>query len=513
MKNTAVIFIFFLQFLSCFSQTGSLDTSFDFDGIVSTPIGSYVHGEALTLQADGKIIVGATAIFGSDTDITLLRYTANGSLDNSFGNFGVAHTDIISGSIDYCTAVAIQSDGKIVASGFTIDALSKKHLAIVRYNENGTLDLNFGNSGIIISQYFNTDTYGEDMIIQQDDKIVVVGTTKNSNSKNVMLAARYNPNGTLDTSFNTTGMITIDFLNIGATCNSVIQQNDGKLILAGSNYVTPGNAKLAIARLATDGNLDISFDSDGKQTSTSNACESFGLKIQNDDKIVVAGTIEINGSRDFIVARFNNDGSTDTSFSSDGFVTNNVGLFHDYCYTMTIENSGNILIAGATRMTQQANANFTILRYTNNGELDTTFNNNGIVITQLANSETIINSIMLQTDGKIIALGFKVFNNSTEIAMARYRNTSLNSIDFENMQNKIIVSPNPFSSTATITTNQNLLNATIYIYDFNGRLIKKINNVYGNTILMSGFDYSVGLYNILVLEQNHQIIKSSFVVK
>jgi uncharacterized delta-60 repeat protein len=510
MKNLPVFLVAFVSSLFSFSQSGSLDSSFDDDGIVTMGFGSYTSGEAVAIQPDGKIIVGATVSYGTNLDFTLLRYNANGSLDTTFNTTGIAHTDF-NNSTDSCTAIALQPDGKIIASGTSIDILSKKYMATLRYNSDGTLDTTFGIAGKVLSQYFSTDSYGEDMLLQQDGKIVVVGTTKDALSKNIMLAIRYNPNGTIDTSFDIDGMVTIDFIGNATDCSSITQQPDGKLLLTGTNNAI-GSSKIVIVRLNTDGSLDTNFDTDGKQSSIIATCNAFAIKVQADGKIVVAGTIEYQGSRDFIVLRYNNDGSVDTTFSSDGVVINNVGLYHDYCLAMAIDNLGNITVGGATRMSQQAIANFTLLRYTSSGNLDTTFNSNGIVISPVTIGETIIKSLAIQPDGKLVAVGFKGANNVAEIQIVRYNNTTLSTLSNQIAPNEFTIYPNPFSDVATLQTSTSLKNATINIIDVHCRIVKIMKHVFGKNVLISSDKLSSGVYFVTIFENNKLFAKSKFVV-
>jgi uncharacterized delta-60 repeat protein len=497
-----------------FAQSGTLDNSFDVDGIVTTSPGAYSTAEAVGIQTDGKIVVGATVIFGTNSGITLLRYNANGSLDNTFNVTGVAHTDF-NNSTEYCTAVAVQPDGKIVASGYSIDAFSEHFAATVRYNVDGTIDQSFGSGGKVLSQYLNTDSYAQDMILQQDGKIVLCGVTKDSLGKNIMLAIRYNSNGSIDSSFDNDGMVVVDFTGYGADCSSIALQPDGKLVLAGTNNNVIGNSKMVLVRLNTNGSLDNTFDTDGKQNSIANACQAYSTKLQSDGKIIVAGNIYVNNAgTDFIVLRYNTDGSVDSSFGIDGVVIKDVGLYQDFCLSVSVESSGNIILAGASRMSQQADANFTLLRLNSLGILDTSFNSNGIVITPIASAETIINDIAVQPDGKIVAAGYKALNNDSEIMMARYSNTLIpNELPNAMAKSKLItIYPNPFSTATHISSGTNFEGSIIYIINTFGCLVKTIYPVFGNHVLLNGEELPSGNYYLYIVEHDKIVSKSKLTI-
>jgi len=160
-----------------YNANGSLDTSFGTGGIVTTPIGNSNDASALGIQSDGKIVVAGGSSNGSNYDFALVRYNTNGSLDTSFGTGGIVNTPVGS-SNDYARTLGIQSDGKIVAAGDSSNG-SKNDFALVRYNANGSLDTSFGTGGIVTTPVGSSGgAYA--LAIQSDGKIVAAGSSNGS---------------------------------------------------------------------------------------------------------------------------------------------------------------------------------------------------------------------------------------------------------------------------------------------------------------------------------------------
>lgn len=212
--------------LARYTVTGSLDSAFGHNGIVTTSIGSNASGRAVALQSDGKILVaGRSSIGNLPLTFALTRYTITGSLDSTFGNSGVVTTSI--GNGDTGLGVAIQSDGKIIVVGSSdLNALSGGKIALARYTITGSLDSTFGNSGIVTTSIANY-AYATDVTIQPDGQIIVIGGSQNS-----FALVRYNNDGTLDSDFGSSGIITTP-IGTDAGGESVALQSDGKIVTAG----------------------------------------------------------------------------------------------------------------------------------------------------------------------------------------------------------------------------------------------------------------------------------------
>ncbi|MGA9109772.1 MAG: delta-60 repeat domain-containing protein, partial [Smithella sp.] len=188
------------------SVSGSLDTTFGTGGIVTTPIGSYdAYAYALAIQSDGRIVVSGYSSNGSNYDFALVRYNTDGSLDTTFGTGGIVITPMGSG-YDIAYALAIQSDGRILAAGNSYNG-SNYNFALVRYNTNGSLDTTFGTGGIVTTSIGTGDSEALALGIQSDGNILAAGKSPDG-SNNDFALVRYNTNGSLDTTFGTGGIVT-----------------------------------------------------------------------------------------------------------------------------------------------------------------------------------------------------------------------------------------------------------------------------------------------------------------
>ena len=353
-----------------YNTDGSLDNTFSGDGIQTTAIGLF-NSEAwdVVVQSDGKIVVvGITMTGASSTTFAVVRYNTDGSLDNTFSGDGIETTDVASQD-EEAYSVVLQSDGKIVVAGYSNNG-SDNDFAVVRYNTDGSLDTTFDTDGIQTTDI--GDSKAESVVLQSDGKIIVAGFSSSTGSGDFAVV-RYNTDGSLDTTFDTDGIQTTDFAGRDKA-NSVVLQSDGKIVVAGESHA---GTKIAVARYNTDGSLDITFDTDGKQ-STAIANEANGQEVilQSDGKIVVAGfimtVIGVENNYDFAVARYNTDGSLDTTFSGDGIQTTRIdqippGLTEpfspfDQAYSVVLQSDGKIVVAGTSHENE---LNFAVVRYLN----------------------------------------------------------------------------------------------------------------------------------------------------
>ncbi|MFI3137636.1 MAG: FG-GAP-like repeat-containing protein [Methylococcaceae bacterium] len=200
-----------------YNSDGSLDTSFDGDGKVTTDLGgSYDYGRSITIQADGKILLGGYSNNYHDSngyDFALVRYNNDGSLDTSFDGDGKVTTDL-GGSYDMSNSVTVQTDGKILLGGSSGSNYDKKNFALVRYNNDGSLDASFDGDGKVTTKMGGSDNQGNSVTIQTDGKILLGGWSGNTDNPDFALV-RYNSDGSLDTSFNGLGLGIVNHVPTG----------------------------------------------------------------------------------------------------------------------------------------------------------------------------------------------------------------------------------------------------------------------------------------------------------
>jgi uncharacterized delta-60 repeat protein len=291
----------------------------------------------------------------------VVRFNADGSIDNTFGSRGTA-TVSLDGQI---AGVVIQSDGKIVLDGGN---------QLARLNANGTLDTSFGSGGIATVPGF---AGGLDALsLQPDGKLVAAGTT----SSNAWELARYIPGGTLDTTFNSAGAV-------------------------------PGTVTFSFAAgLGGPSGLAI-YPSTGPDTA------DYG-------KIEVAGSLQNNPGGiwgyQVALARFNADGSTDSTFGQAGQVVTPFPTGGMSATATALQADGKIVVAGKSVRSGGGQTGFGVLRYNADGSLDTSFGNGGLVQTFSATGDSWASGVALQADGRIVAAGRTNGSNGWDFIVARY---------------------------------------------------------------------------------------------
>lgn len=228
------------------TATGELDTGFGQGGKVMTNIAGQTDlPAAALLQPDGRIVLGGRvgSSGGASPDMALVRYNPDGTLDTGFGAGGIARLQT-PGVWDEVQGLALQPDGKLIAVGNeNIQSQgSPTTFKVVRFNADGSLDTTFGTVGAVTVIPFSTrDDFGQAVAVQVDGRIVVAGLASRLQDPD-MAIARLNVDGTIDTSFGTDGMMTVDFFGGHDQANAVLIQPDGAIVAAGSavNGTTTG---------------------------------------------------------------------------------------------------------------------------------------------------------------------------------------------------------------------------------------------------------------------------------
>jgi len=429
--------ISFASLGSARAAAGALDPTFDTDGMVTTAIGSGTaddQANAIAVQPDGKILVAGQSDQGSNFvsnyDFALVRYNSDGSLDTTFDTDGIVTTDF-GNVLENGNDIVLQPDGKIIVAGSSIaDILGTiADVALARYNSDGSLDTTFDTDGKVTTDFGNSDETASAVALQPDGKIIVAGAT-NLGMNNDFALVRYNSDGSLDTTFDSDGILTTDFGGAFSpeAASSLGLQPDGKIIAAGGITDIGGNiADFALVRYNSDGSLDTTFDTDGKVTTDFDSTfydSANAIALQPDGKIVVAGITEdiFNNLADFALARYNSDGSLDTTFDTDGKVTTDLGSSIDFGSDVALQLDGKIVMAGGSLL--GGSIDFALARYNSDGSLDATFDTDGLVITSFDNIfYDAANAIALQPDGKIVAAGTSSnvqFTTGFDFAVVRY---------------------------------------------------------------------------------------------
>jgi uncharacterized delta-60 repeat protein len=341
---------------------------------------------------------------------------STGVLDPSFGGDGIVSTDIY--FLDHATNLILQPDGKIVAAGFS----SYDNFVLARYNPDGSLDSSLDNDGKMHSDLID-QRQGYTVAQQADGKYLVGGFyNQGSVGADDFALVRFNTDGSLDTAFGTDGLVLTDFGIFDEILALAIQQ-DGKIMAAGRMNASL-NEDFAIARYNMDGSLDTSFNDDGKVTLDFFGAHdyAFAVEIQTDSKIVVGGMAYDCPHPCLALARYNTDGILDTSFGIDGKATVDRELSSDQMETMILQSDGKIVMAGYSLIGAGDDQDFFLVRFNPDGSLDINFGSQGWVTTEWGCEDSIA-AIAIQPDGKIVAAG-RTFCESPydyfDIVLARY---------------------------------------------------------------------------------------------
>ncbi len=424
-------------------------------GVIITDFGGYDKGQYVFARPDGKIVVMGVMSNNNTDNFAIANYNNDGRLNLNFSDDGKLTTKI--------ELAAIYNAYLLHNGKFLIVGESDGNFAVARYNIDGSLDTSFDKDGKL-----STDIYGYSgdkgdhgdkalvVIEQSDGKLVVAGqqehrvyegTTYNTslfggggsysesyNDINGFGIARYNTDGSLDTSFSDNGMAYADFSGLNFATAIAIQP-DGKIVTAGKS-----NNDFVLARFTSDGRLDGTFSGDGKvATTVGGAVQVYVVNVLDDGKILAVGVSDHN----LALVRYNSDGNLDTSFGGDGVITSNLTGIKTL-HNIAMQADGKFLATGTT------NYNIVLVRYNADGSLDSGFSKDGIVITDVGTWEE-GNNIAVQKDGKILVTGI----SDTNMALVRYNNdgsldTSFNGItttdtgkniygDVDNFKNDVLI--------------------------------------------------------------------------
>ena len=401
---------FYENFVARLNTNGSADGAFGQGGKVVLTPGVFPGAiYASVLQSDGKlVVVGATDSFGNTgQDFFVSRYNTDGSVDVTFGASGLVITDFYA-STDIARAVAIQDDGKIVVAGQAFNSGGGSwNFAVARYNANGTLDTTFSTDGKADTDFAGTNDFAFGVAIQSNGRIVLGGYT--GISGNDFAVVRYNTNGSPDNTFDGDGKANYDF---GASTTeeayAIAVDANQKIVLAGyrNTSSTAGN-DLALMRLNTNGSLDGSFGLGGRVTTDLSPGDGYGerassLAILGSGKIVVGGWTNALGTQDMLAARYNTNGTLDNTFGVDGFTTADFGNTQDYASAVVVQPDGGIILAGSV-----SGSDFAVAKFNADGSADLRFGDAGRVRTDPFNQfNQVFTSVQVQRDGRILAAGY-----------------------------------------------------------------------------------------------------------
>ena len=435
------------------AQSGDFDPTFNGNGVV---IGNYTEdnnsADAMAIQADGKILVSGGTGIASNIQIGVSRFNTDGSLDTTFGNDGV--TIISSGWVkSFVYDMEVQPDGKIVLAGYRWNNTTGDFL-MVRLNEDGSMDDSFGTNGIAIIDDGETEV-AESFTILPDGKFIISGYVHDD-----FTMVRINHDGSVDTTFGNNGWVRTEFDEGSSFSFETTVNADGRIVLGGMALGYDNVYKYAAAAYHADGTLDTSFGTNGKVVFNVGDSNDFGISLiqLEDGKILFGGHSYYGYSPlryELAVVKLNADGSFDTSYGNNGvFKARLVENGESYFADMVLQPDGKLVITGTAN--ESGVYSYGITRVTADGQLDTTFGENGKVVSYIDINDSESFNIALQTDGKILVSGDTYpQNNTAQFFIARYLNDVQMSVqDLDNSTFSLY--PNPASQQINLAwTNSN----------------------------------------------------------
>jgi len=431
-KNLAaasvVLIVFSLGFVAAYGQAGTLDTSFNTTGKQTTTFAAGVSfANAVAIQADGKIVAAGTA----NGAFALARYNTDGTLDTTgFGTGGAGGGTVVTSVQNNANILAlrIRSDQIIVAAGFSSDSFGAPLLAIAHYTSTGALDTTFGGgTGIVTTPIPTTfvDNFNLAIEAEPNSRIAVVGDTVGSDPADFAVSV-FSSAGVLDTTFgDAVHHVAVTDIGDGDSAFAATFQPDGKVVAGGVSNSGAAN-QFALVRYTSTGTPDPTFNGTGIVTTNVRGVntlddEIFTLAVDASNNIIAAGTsTTLTGKRDFAIARYTSAGVLDASFGTGGVNTTTLTTANDFANSIVLQSDGKIVAAGVAG----TNTDYGVVRYNTNGTPDSSFGAGGVSTIDFggADNEGIGNSVAIQTDGRIVVAGQA---NGNQFGIARLLGISI----------------------------------------------------------------------------------------
>lgn len=449
-------------------QPGTLDPTFGTDGItITAAVGNDDQVADLAVQQDDRIVVVGNTVTAGNYDIMVLRYTADGFPDETFGANGRVQLSFGTGN-DVAYAVALQTDGKIVVGGSTAVGSVNRAL-LVRLLPDGSLDPDFGTNGRVISAIGSSSHSSSvrDLVIQPDGKLLAGGrATNNTSNRTFFMVARYNPSGTNDVSFDQEGYALVDVGLDGiddlGTCIGLL--NDGRIMLGGYTLINSNN-RFALVRMLADGSQDYAnFNLNGSYILdlSSGSDQAEAMVLLPDGTTVLAGR----GASQFALLGVSELGYQSPTF---GTTLTPIGTFAQ-AFDAVLQPWDKTIAVGRS-LGNDGDA-LTLARYDAQGDLDPSFGTNGIVTTAVPPyTNAALYGVGLQSDGSIVVAG-RVGNSSqaNNVLVARYANDFTTGATASPAFNGTLNAyPNPFED--RITANGTSTGGQLVLSDAAGRVI------------------------------------------
>ena len=462
--------LFILISFFSFSQSVQIDSSYALNGINKLSIVNGADDQALlsAVQTDGKILMCGSSYNPSanNTYPFVSRYLKDGSLDVTFNTTGINVINALPTCVLY--SMVIQNDGKIVVAGQEFYQ-SRLRGVVIRLNADGSLDSSFNSTGYSRTQQTSRDYFGRSVTLQ-NDKIVLAGYIEKTTTNSDFFAVRFLSSGSIDSTFGTNGVVEKDFGGQDI-CRGVTVQADQKIILTGHDQT---NSSPNMVRLLADGAEDVAFNTNWASSTKYPYSFPYQSIILADGKILSIGfswdsnTSKINA----YAIRFLADGNKDQSFGTNGeFMFNLPGEDTYGIYGLQRDN-GSLVIVGNSGTASTKQMDLFAIGLTNDGGIDSSFQDNGIYTTSLNISYDLLNAVHLGDDNTILATGYYYVGSYThKPVIVQFKIDQPNSIAPLDRSLSFSIYPNPLSTDVLRFENNSPSDLVVNIYDLTGKLI------------------------------------------
>jgi uncharacterized delta-60 repeat protein len=463
-----LIRLFLMLFLGVYlcsnaiAQSAYLDTTFAHTGKalarLDTTLGSTLC--AVAVLPDGKILVSGEV----NNRIVALRYTAAGVPDSSFGLNGIYNA----GFSCICASMVIQPDGKPLIAGTTAYATGATgaDFLIIRLKIDGTPDSSFGTYGMASVDFAGDEDHAYALALQPDGKIIVTGDAIDR-----VALARLLADGRVDSSFGVHGRVTTYTGRFSGRSKAVGVAPDGRILIGGHAYLDMAGLSFIAIRYLPNGTVDTSFNHTGLVMCNAGNTYNYAkaMQIMPDGKVVLAGTGTFSvGGSNFVLARYNINGSFDTSFGQGGIAVLDFAGEEEDALALALLPDGKLVVAGYATIGTEIDME--TVRLTNNGRVDSSFGENGKITTDIHGEIDIARAIAVQPDGKVVLAGHSSTGTYNDLVVVRYigfRDVSVPTIVANAAD--IALFPNPSSGLLTISNSSGLTIASVSATDIAGR--------------------------------------------
>lgn len=476
---TAILWLFLSLTLTAQSFE-KIDSTFGENGIFIPP----ATCDLGVVQPDGKIVFFGSIAPSSNTFADFLafsRFEADGRVDTDFGINGTSFIEIPDTN-SFITQLYMQPDGKFLAFVFKSKRavmVPDYHYMWMRFHADGTLDKQFGTNGSLALNHQNPITHG---VLQSDGKVVLTGYIENENEQSTIFVERYNADGSLDITFGEQGRFRTQEWQYEAKPTAIALTKEQDILITTKVLAADWNSSpiLIVSRIQPNGQLDINFGEAGTVIFSEYGMIDGKLMVQEDKKILLLANLRQPLNQDFLLARLLPDGSFDTSFGKEGQTIINThqgitefGIYIDNATDFILQKDQSILVTGS--VSNASDRTPTIYKFSPDGQLDTSFGTNGLLSLQFEGDNGSISSISEQFDNQLLiqAISDKTYGRNNRLFLQRYlMDFNVGIFNPVLSAEELLVYPNPIQQAATLKYSlANPENITIQLVDIKGKVL------------------------------------------